>query len=41
MSPVSYKIENEGLSEDEALRTTSRDMKMSGEIQLEQVKYGR
>lgn len=40
MSPVAYKIQ-QGMSEDEALSSTPRDMKMSGEIQSEYMKYGR
>ncbi|ODJ70245.1 hypothetical protein [Brochothrix thermosphacta] len=40
MTPVAYKIQ-QGMSEDEALSSTPRDMKMSGEIQSEYMKYGR
>ncbi|WP_051456784.1 hypothetical protein [Brochothrix campestris] len=40
MTPVSYKIQ-QGMSEDEAFRSTPRDMKMSGEIQYEYMEYGR
>lgn len=40
MSPVVYKMEVEGMSEEEALRNTPNEMKTSGEIQLGFLKYG-
>lgn len=40
MSPVMYKIQNEGMSEEDALRSTPDSMKSSGEIQLGYSKYG-
>ncbi|EJF00804.1 hypothetical protein LM596_04100 [Liquorilactobacillus mali] len=35
MSPVAYKIKYEGMSEYDALKSTSNDMKDSGEMQTE------
>lgn len=40
MSPVAYKMQYEGMSEEEALRTTPNDMKSSGEIQRGFIEYG-
>lgn len=40
MSPAMYKIQNEGMSEEDALRSTPDSMKTSGEIQLGHSKYG-
>ena len=40
MSPAAYKIQYEGMSEEEALRSTPKEMKSSGEIQLGFLKYG-
>ena len=40
MSPAMYKIQNEGMSEEDALRSTPNSMKTSGEIQLGHSKYG-
>ena len=40
MSPVMYKIQIEGMSEEDALRNTPDSMKSSGEIQLGYSKYG-
>lgn len=40
MSPAAYKMQYEGMSEEEALRNTPNEMKTSGEIQLGFSKYG-
>ncbi|MGM0216424.1 hypothetical protein [Enterococcus sp. AZ109] len=40
MSPVAYKTQVEGMSEEEALRSTPTGMKSSGEIQLGIIQYG-
>ncbi|MCD5001220.1 DUF5067 domain-containing protein [Enterococcus saccharolyticus] len=40
MSPAAYKMQYEGMSEEEALRSTPDEMKTSGEIQLGFSKYG-
>lgn len=40
MSPAMYKIQNEGMSEEEALKSTPDSMKTSGEIQLGHLNYG-
>lgn len=40
MSPAAYKMQYEGMSEEEALRSTPNEMKTSGEIQLGFSKYG-
>lgn len=40
MSPCAYKTQVQGMSEEEALRTTPTGMKSSGEIQLGITKYG-
>ncbi len=40
MTPVAYKIQMEGMSEEEALRSTPREMKTSGELQTGYTKYG-
>lgn len=40
MSPAMYKIQNEGMSEEDALRSTPDSMKTSGEIQLGHSQYG-
>ncbi|MDO7879948.1 MAG: hypothetical protein Q6A85_10910 [Enterococcus mundtii] len=40
MSPVAYKMQYEGMSEEEALQSTSNDMKSSGEIQRGFIEYG-
>ena len=40
MSPAMYKIQYEGMSEEEALKSTPDSMKTSGEIQLGHSNYG-
>ncbi|AAO81211.1 DUF4950 domain-containing protein [Enterococcus faecalis] len=40
MSPAAYKVTIEGMSEEEALRNTPKEMKTSAEIQLGISKYG-
>jgi hypothetical protein len=40
MTPVSYKMQVEGMSEEEALRSTPREMKTSGELQTGYTTYG-
>lgn len=40
MSPATYKVTIEGMSEEEALRNTPKEMKTSAEIQLGISKYG-
>lgn len=40
MSPAMYKIQYEGMSEEEALKSTPDSMKTSGEIQLGYLNYG-
>lgn len=40
MSPAMYKIQYEGMSEEDALRSTPDSMKTSGEIQLGHLNYG-
>ena len=40
MSPAMYKIQYEGMSEEDALRSTPDSMKTSGEIQLGHSNYG-
>lgn len=40
MSPVAYKMQYEGMSEEEALQSTPNDMKSSGEIQRGFIEYG-
>ncbi|WEG72525.1 hypothetical protein [Vagococcus intermedius] len=39
MTPTLYKIQVEGMSEEEALKSTPQNMKTSGEIQSEYLKY--
>lgn len=40
MSPAAYKVEHQGMSEEQALRSTPDAMKTSGEMQIGYIKYG-
>lgn len=40
MSPAAYKVQYQGMSEEQALRSTPDAMKTSGEMQIGYIKYG-